>query len=146
MFFTVNETRLPFPSIGEGVSAWDLVEVPLCAPFFMLGASSIFPNGKTVQSAYFISSFHQLSEFISSPGPVKRNINFVYLMCPQHMSGGAPWEMHHLAKLYQAQEPTQTEFNCQIYESFDGKKFIDSFLDTSIDDLGELTTLHTFHR
>ena len=49
-----------------------------------------------------------------------------------------------MVTLFQAQEPEQTDHVCHVYESVEGRRFVDSLLGTSIDDLGELTTLHEF--
>ena len=144
MFFTIDHTRLPFPVSDSGVSAWNMVEVALVFPFFMVGFTAEH-KGDQSRSTFLIGSFRQLDELIKSQEPGRLRIHFVNLICPQRISGGAPWEMHRVATLFQAQEPEQPDHVCQVYETVEGRKFVDSLIGTSLCDLGELTTLHTFN-
>lgn len=146
MFMTVDLTRLPFPSFDEGVSAWDVVEIGQFAPFFMVGVTNTYSDGETTRSSFFLGSFRQLSELIETLTPGRLELNYVNLIGPRHMTGGAPWELHHISKVYQAQEPKHAEYKCRVYESFEGRRFIDSVLATDIDDLGELTMVHSLDR
>lgn len=143
MFFTVDQARLPFPISGSGLSGWDMMEMALAFPFFMVGVTAE-QGGEKKRNTFLIGSFRQLDGLIKSQEPGRLKVDFVNLICPQHISGGEPWEMHRLATLFQAREPEQTDHVCQVYESVEGRRFVDSFLGTSIDDLGELTTLHAF--
>ena len=143
MFFAVDQARLPFPIPGSGLSAWNMVEVALALPFFMVGVTAE-EGGEKIRNTFLIGSFRQLDGLIKSQEPGRLKVNFVNLICPQRISGGAPWEMHRVATLFQAQEPDQTDHVCHVYESVEGRKFVDSLLGTSIDDLGELMTLHEF--
>ena len=143
MFFTVDQARLPFPISGSGLSGWDMVEVALAFPFFMVGVTAE-QGGEKKRNTFLIGSFRQLDGLIKSQEPGRLKVDFVNLICPQHISGGEPWEMHRVATLFQAREPEQTDHVCHVYESVEGRRFVDSLLGTSIDDLGELTTLHAF--
>lgn len=143
VFFTNDQARLAFIVADEGVSGWEIVEVPLRLPFFLVDVTAEH-DGESVTKTFLVGSQREICDLAESHAESNLKIDAIHVICPESVAKGADWEMHRMAKIYRADEPMHSQQSCYVYESVDGKKFIDSLMGTTIDDLNQLTELHSF--
>lgn len=137
MFLTFEDTRLPFPPPGSRQGGWDLLEVPLRRIFFLVDVATL-RNGKSIVKTFLLGSLNRLEEMIDGQIQDLFAIQCVYVITPEKISGVYPWKMNRLAKLYKAQDLKQPDFTCRVFETSEGKRFVDPLYGATLDDLGDL--------
>lgn len=142
MFITFDHTRIKVPFAGDGISGWNLMELPMALPFFLVGVS-VNEEGGTMDKTFLVDSFGQLSELIKSQAAGSLKINFVNLVCPKQMLHSEGWEMHPLRKVYRAKEWDNPGQTCLVYQSVEGTMFfVESFTAGKIDDVYDLQEIY----
>lgn len=143
MFITLDHSRSPYPVAGSGISGWSLMEMSTPLPFFLVGAS-VKLEGENLDTTFVVDSFWQLNDLIKSHLEGSRTINFAHLLWPKQILKPGPWTMHRLSKVYGAREVSNPDQSCYVYESNEGRIFIDSLSAKSLDDVCDLAEIHVF--
>lgn len=86
--------------------------------------------GKTL----LLSNVDQVAHFLTRDNP-DLSVNSAYIVTPGHVNGGPGWAMDKLLKIWNAREPDATEQQVTVYETVSGKRYCDSFLGTSVNEL-----------
>ena len=143
MFVTFDVTRLPFPAPGSGHSAWDLLEMPLRRFFFILDVE-IKLKKKTHRKTFLLGSFHQLEDMTRKQTEGSLVIRRVNMITTAKMTGDCPWEMHRIAKMFYACHPNDPDARHHLFQTSEGKRFVDPIYDVQPEDLGNLEEIHDF--
>jgi len=148
MFVTYEEYKAPFPSFfGRELTYWKAAELALHRLWFLVSISEpdsddgdSFPASRTL----LISNIADVEQFATPQVASKLQLDAVYIVTPGHVNGSHQWKMEALRAVWRAEEPSAPGQLAAIYETAEGKTYVDSMLGTSTRHLRKKVLHHTF--
>jgi len=145
MFITNDAFLSPIHNAfaGAGDSYWSSTEVSLQTIWFLMALRVVDRSDKVpfeFERTVLLSNHDQIAHFLTLDDP-DLSVNSAYIVTPGHVNGSRGWAMEELIKIWNAQEPDETEQYVAVYETVSRKRYCNSFLETPVNELTNLSLL-----